>query len=139
MSVEAFREEVRSWLEENCPASMRTPMPADEYPGGGRRAAFKNPETKLWMDRCAEKGYTAPTWPTEYGGAGLDAAEAQVLRQEMQRIKARTPLVGMGLSMIGPALLEFGTDEQKAEHLPQIASGAIWWCQDTASPTPVQT
>ena len=84
MSVEAFREEVRSWLEENCPASMRTPMPADEYPGGGRRAAFKNPETKLWMDRCAEKGYTAPTWPTEYGGAGLDAAEAQVLRQEMQ-------------------------------------------------------
>ena len=134
MSVEAFREEVRSWLEENCPASMRTPMPADEYPGGGRRAAFKNPETKLWMDRCAEKGYTAPTWPTEYGGAGLDAAEAQVLRQEMQRIKARTPLVGMGLSMIGPALLEFGTDEQKAEHLPQIASGAIWWCQGYSEP-----
>ena len=105
MSVEAFREEVRSWLEENCPVSMRTPMPADEYPGGGRRAAFKNPETKLWMDRCAEKGYTAPTWPTEYGGAGLDAAEAQVLRQEMQRINARAPLVGMGLSMIGPCLL----------------------------------
>ena len=139
MSVEAFREEVRSWLEENCPASMRTPMPADEYPGGGRRAAFKNSETKLWMDRCAEKGYTAPTWPTEYGGAGLDAAEAQVLRQEMQRIKARTPLVGMGLSMIGPALLEFGTDEQKAEHLPQIASGAICGAKDTASPILVRT
>ena len=126
---EAFRTATRAWLEKNCPESMRTPMAADEYPGGGRRARFKNPDTKVWMERCAAKGFTVPTWPEAYGGAGLDVSEAQILRQEMQRIKARTPLVGMGLSMIGPALLEFGTDEQKAEHLPKIASGEIWWCQ----------
>ncbi|MGB1189373.1 MAG: acyl-CoA dehydrogenase family protein [Pseudomonadales bacterium] len=131
---EAFRTATRAWLEENCPESMRTPMAADEYPGGGRRARFKNPDTKLWMERCAAKGFTVPTWPEAYGGAGLDVSEAQILRQEMQRIKARTPLVGMGLSMIGPALLEFGTEEQKAEHLPKIASGEIWWCQGYSEP-----
>ena len=131
---EVFRTATRAWLEDNCPESMRTPMAADEYPGGGRRARFKNPDTKVWMERCAAKGFTVPTWPEAYGGAGLDVSEAQILRQEMQRIKARTPLVGMGLSMIGPALLEFGTDEQKAEHLPKIASGEIWWCQGYSEP-----
>ena len=134
MSLETFRAETRSWLEANCPASMRTPMAADEYPGGGRRAQYKNPETKDWMTLCASKGFTAPTWPTEYGGAGLNVDEAQILRQEMGRIKARPPLVGMGLSMIGPALVEFGTDEQKSEHLPKIASGDIWWCQGYSEP-----
>ena len=134
MSLETFRAETRSWLEANCPASMRTPMAADEYPGGGRRAQYKNPETKDWMALCASKGFTAPTWPTEYGGGGLNVDEAQILRQEMARIKARPPLVGMGLSMIGPALVEFGTDEQKSEHLPKIASGEIWWCQGYSEP-----
>jgi acyl-CoA dehydrogenase len=134
MSLETFRAETRSWLEEHCPVSMRTPMAADEYPGGGRRARFKNPETKAWLALCASKGFTAPTWPTEYGGAGLNVDEAQILRQEMMRIKARAPLVGMGLSMIGPALVEFGTDEQKSEHLPKIASGEIWWCQGYSEP-----
>ena len=134
MSLETFRAETRSWLEANCPASMRTPMAADEYPGGGRRARYKNSETKDWMALCASKGFTAPTWPTEYGGAGLNVDEAQILRQEMARIKARPPLVGMGLSMIGPALVEFGTDAQKSEHLPKIASGEIWWCQGYSEP-----
>ncbi len=134
MSLQQFQEETREWLEENCPPSMRTPMPADEYPGGGKRARYKNPDTKKWMDLCASRGFTAPTWPAEYGGAGLNADEHLVLRKEMARINARTPLVGMGLSMIGPALLEYGTDEQKAEHLPQISSGQIWWCQGYSEP-----
>ena len=133
-SSNAFREEVRGWLEDNCPASMRTPMVADEYPGGGRRAQYKNADTKLWMDRCAERGYTVPSWPKEYGGAGLDKDEVVVLQQEMQRINARPALVGMGLSMIGPALLEYGTDTQKQEHLPKIARGDIWWCQGYSEP-----
>ena len=134
MSLEAFREETRAWLEENCPASMRTPMPADESPGGGRRAQYKNPDTKVWLDRMAEKGWTVPTWPKEYGGGGLNADEAGVLRQEMTRIQARPPHVGMGISMIGPALLEYGNEEQKQEHLPKIASGDIWWCQGYSEP-----
>ena len=133
-SINAFREEVRGWLSENCPESMRTPMVADETPGGGRRAQYKNSDTKLWMDRCAERGFTVPSWPKEYGGAGLNKDEVVVLQQEMQRINARPALVGMGLSMIGPALLEYGTDAQKEEHLPKIARGDIWWCQGYSEP-----
>ncbi|MCB1646394.1 MAG: acyl-CoA dehydrogenase family protein, partial [Pseudomonadales bacterium] len=90
--------------------------------------------TKVWLERCAAKGYTAPTWPAEYGGAGMDADQARIFREEMARINARQPLVGMGLSMIGPALLEFGNDEQKAEHLPKIVKGEIWWCQGYSEP-----
>ena len=117
MSLESFREETCAWLEENCPKSMRTPMPADEMPQPGRRATFKNPDSKLWLDRMAEKGWTVPHWPKEYGGGGLEVDELQILREEMERIKARTPLFGgMGVSMIGPALLEFGTEKQKKEH-----------------------
>jgi len=134
MSLESFREETRTWLEENCPASIRTPMPADEYPGGGRRASYKNPDTKVWMDRMSSKGFTVPTWPKEYGGAELNSDEGRVLQQELRRISARPALVGMGLSMIGPALLEYGTDDQKAEHLPKISSGEIWWCQGYSEP-----
>jgi alkylation response protein AidB-like acyl-CoA dehydrogenase len=129
-----FREEVRGWLEENCPAGMRTPMPADESPGGGRRAVWKNPDAKVWLERMAERGYTVPMWPKEYGGAGFTKEENQVFGEEMSRINARPAHVGMGISMIGPALLEFGTDAQKAEHLPKIARGEIWWCQGYSEP-----
>ena len=135
MSLEAFREETRAWLEENCPASMRTPMPADETPNPGRRAQFKNPDSKVWLDLMADKGWTVPHWPKEYGGGGLSIDENAVLREEMSRIKARTPIFGgMGTSMIGPALLEFGNDEQKKEHLPRICRGDIWWCQGYSEP-----
>ena len=135
MSLEAFREDTRAWLEENCPASMRTPMPASETPNPGRRAQFKNPDTKVWLDLMAEKGWTVPHWPKEYGGGGLSIDENRVLREEMSRIGARTPLFGgMGTSMIGPALLEFGSEEQKKEHLPRICNGEIWWCQGYSEP-----
>ncbi len=134
MGLDAFRQELRTWLEDACPASMRTPMPADEYPGGGRRAVWKNPDSKLWLERMAERGYTVPMWPREYGGAGLDKAENQVLQDELRRINARPAHLGMGISMIGPALLEFGTEAQKLEHLPKIARGEIWWCQGYSEP-----
>ncbi len=133
-NLQSFRKETRSWLDANCPDSMRTPMPADEYPGGGRRAKYKNTDTQVWMERCAEKGYTVPSWPKEYGGAGLSKEESVVFQEEMRRVNARPPLVGMGISMIGPALLEYGNDVQKAEHLPKIASGEIWWCQGYSEP-----
>ena len=133
-NLDVFRDDVRGWLDENCPESMRTPMDASEQPGGGRNATYANPDTKLWLERCAERGFTAPTWPQEFGGAGLSKDENVVLRHEMGRINARPPLVGMGLSMIGPALLEYGTDTQKEEHLPKIARGDIWWCQGYSEP-----
>ena len=72
--------------------------------------------------------------PPLKGGAGLDAGENQVLQEELRRINARPALLGMGISMIGPALLEFGTEAQKREHLPKIARGEIWWCQGYSEP-----
>ena len=130
----SFRAETRAWLEENCPPAMRTPMRDDEYPGGGRHAQYRNPDTKLWLDRMAERGWTAPRWPVAYGGGGLSQQDNDILQEELRRINARPPLVGMGLSMIGPALLEFGSDEQRAEHLPKIVRGDIWWCQGYSEP-----
>lgn len=130
----AFREDIRRWLEENCPASMRTPMAMNEYPGGGRRAKYQNPDTKVWLERMAERGFTVPMWPQQYGGGGLDKYENAVLQEELRLINARPAHVGMGISMIGPALLEYGTEEQKAEHLPKIARGEIWWCQGYSEP-----
>ena len=130
----SFREEVRDWLEDNCPPTIRQPAGPGEGTGGGRRATYPNPEVKLWLDRLAEKGWTAPTWPREYGGGGLTKEEAGILGEEMRRIRARPAHTGMGLSMIGPALLEFGSEEQKLEHLPKIVRGDIWWCQGYSEP-----
>ena len=127
-----FRGEVRGWLQANCPASLR--RGGGGYTAGGRKAVYANPDTKLWLDRMAERGWTAPTWPKEYGGGGLDAAESLVLDEEMRRVNAPAPLVGHGLTMIGPAILEFGTPAQCGEHLPPIARGAIRWCQGYSEP-----
>jgi len=132
--LEAFRADARKWLEENCPASMRTPMPDDEVVWGGRNATFKNPESKLWLDRMGEQGWTAPEWPREYGGGGLSRAEARVLEQELRRIKARPPLFSFGLWMFGPALLEFGNHEQKLRFIPDIVKGRTRWCQGYSEP-----
>ena len=129
-----FRMEARAWLEENCPASMRTPMAPGEEVNGGSKMRSSNPDSYIWLDVMAEKGWTVPNWPVEYGGAGLDMDHYVLLLQEMARINAREPLAGMGISMIGPTLLEFGNDDQKARHLPKIASGEIRWCQGYSEP-----
>ena len=96
--IETFRAQTQAWLEANCPPEMRQPVrdDADVY-WGGKRATFKNDAQKAWFEACVEKGYTVPSWPKEYGGAGLNAAEAKVLRQEMSRISARPPLSSFGI------------------------------------------
>ena len=124
-NLEEFRKETRSWLEDNCPQSMRTPTPEEEVIWGGRKQAWVNPDSKIWMERMAEKGWTVPRWPQEYGGGGLSADEDKVLMQEMGRIRARSPLQSFGIWMLGPALLEFASEEQKLHYLPQIARGEI--------------
>ena len=133
-NLETFRAETRAWLEANCPASMRTPMPMDEGSAGGRNATYKNPDTKIWLDRMAAKGWTTPTWPTKYGGGGLGKEEAMVLEEEMRALGCRSPLSGMGISMLGPVLLEYGTEAQREEHLPPIIKGEIRWCQGYSEP-----
>jgi len=138
--LEAFRTETRAWLEANCPPSMRGGAEIAVTDGddnsiwGGRKAQFKNPEQKLWLDRMGAKGWTAPTWPKEYGGGGLSNAEAKVLTQELARIKARPALMSFGLWMLGPALLEYANEEQKKKFLPQIVRGEIRWCQGYSEP-----
>ena len=133
--LEQFRQETRAWLEENCPASMRTPIKGfDDAYNGGRNPEIDHPDQKTWCDRMAERGWTVPHWPSEYGGGGLSKEEVKVLRQEMGRMSARSPLESFGISMLGPALLHFGTEEQKQEHLPKIVRGEIRWCQGYSEP-----
>lgn len=127
-----FRGEARVWLEANCPQSLRRGLGG--YTAGGRKAVYANPDTKLWLDRMAERGWTAPTWPKAYGGGGLGVEENLILGEELRRINAPAPLAGHGLTMIGPAILEFGTEAQCQEHLPPIASGDIRWCQGYSEP-----
>ena len=115
-------------------AAMRTLMPEEEQVAGGKRAVWVRPEQKLWLDRMAAKGWTAPTWPKQYGGGGLSPEEALVLEEEMQALGCRPPLRGMGLSMLGPVLLEYGTEEQRRTHLPKIVTGEIRWCQGYSEP-----
>ncbi len=133
--LERFRAEARSWLEANGPASLRG-VAGGELEGtwGGRKASYPNPDTKRWLDAAAERGWTAPEWPREYGGGGLSKARAKVLREEMARLRLPQPLIGFGLTMIGPTLLQFGTEEQKREHLPRIVRGEIRWCQGYSEP-----
>ena len=91
-----FRAETRDWLAENCPASVRDSQAAIDDAQFTRK--IRSGDSLLWLERMAEKGWTAPTWPTQYGGAGLDQQLAKVLNEEMDAIKAPPPLSGMGRS-----------------------------------------
>ena len=133
--LESFRSETRAWLEANAPAALRGKRNDPEaVPWGGREPNYKYPECAEWLDMMAAKGFTAPTWPTEYGGGGLSREQAAVLDQELTRLDLPPGLTGFGLSMIGPTLLQYGTDEQKQEHLPAITGGKIRWCQGYSEP-----
>jgi alkylation response protein AidB-like acyl-CoA dehydrogenase len=132
--LEEYRREVRAWLEENCPPSMRTPAREEDDVWGGRNWVFKDPAAKLWLDRMAAKGWTAPTWPVEYGGGGLTTAQATILAEELRALGCRPALKSFGLWMLGPVLLRHGSEEQKREHLPAIARGQIRWCQGYSEP-----
>ena len=135
--LDNFRNEVKVWLDDNCPPSMRAgadpEIPHDEV-WGGRKAEYKNPESKVWLDRMGAKGWTMPTVPKEYGGGGLSKEEIKILNEELFLIGAKTPLLSFGIWMLAPVLLEYGTEEQKKEHLPKIIKGEIRWCQGYSEP-----
>lgn len=133
--TDEFRAELCDWLEANCPQEMRDgAMTEDGICWGGKNWVFTSDAQKLWLERCAAKGYTVPTWPVEYGGAGLSRDQEKVFHEEMGRINARTPLQSFGIWMLGPALLHFGSHEQKLHYLPPIAQGEIRWCQGYSEP-----
>lgn len=134
-STEEFRAELRDWLEANCPQEMRDgAMTEDGICWGGKNWVFTSGAQKQWLERCASKGYTVPTWPVDCGGAALNREQEKVFHEEMGRINARSPLESFGIWMLGPALLHFGTQEQKVEYLPAIARGEVRWCQGYSEP-----
>ncbi len=135
VSETEFRTEVREWLEDNCPQSMRNPYASEvDICWGGRNFEFQSEDQRVWLEKMGAKGWTAPTWPAAYGGGGLNGEQAAVLRSELKRISARPALESFGISMLGPALLKFGTEELKQQHLPKICRGEIRWAQGYSEP-----
>ena len=137
--LESFRKEVKTWLEENCPPSMRSGSEADansvtDEVWGGRNAVYKNPDSKIWLDKMGAKGWTMPTVPKEYGGGGLSREETKVLNEELFAIGAKQALLSFGIWMLAPALLEYANEEQKRLHIPRIIKGEIRWCQGYSEP-----
>jgi acyl-CoA dehydrogenase len=133
--LEGFRRETREWLLEHAPKPLFG-LRKGRFEGywGGRKPAPLSPDLRRWFELMVEKGYTAPSWPARYGGAGLAPELARALDAELIALKLPPPLVGIGLAMTGPTLLEFGTEAQKLEHLPRIARGQIRWCQGYSEP-----
>src|SRR2546427_1979020 len=132
--LETFRKERRGWLAANAPGSRRAPLTnVDDVCWGGRKGRYPA-DVKRWLDVMAERGWTAPTWPREYGGGGLSRQEAKVLAEEMAKLHLRPPLAGFGLTMIGPLLLHEGNEALKREHIPKIVRGEIRWCQGYSEP-----
>lgn len=131
--LENFRSEVRDWLKGNFPPSL-----VDKYYAA---TTDEDPELaddlELWRGRLAAKGWGAPTWPESYGGAGLSHPQAKIIDEEMDRAGAFNPipkLAGMGVTMVGPTVMEYGTEDQKSRHLPGMASGEIRWCLGLSEP-----
>ena len=130
-----FRHAIRAWLQENCPPEMRDGDTSEaSICWGGKNWNFTSDAQKTWLERCAALGLTVPHWPRAYGGAGLDSARFKIWRQERAAIGARSPLESFGIWMLGPALLHFGTEEQKTTILPPIARGEVRWCQGYSEP-----
>jgi alkylation response protein AidB-like acyl-CoA dehydrogenase len=130
VDLDAFRVEARDWLKANFPPSLkgRGALVMTEGAGASGR------DFHAWRKAMGEKGWGVPTWPTTYGGGGLSPQEARVLQQEMSAIGAWNPIVGMGVMMFGPTLLEYGNDEQKRRHIPPIVKGELRWCQGFSEP-----
>ncbi len=128
-AIDSFREEVRAFIDANCPVSLRNPRDGETKP------AATQADYDRWRDIMIERGFTTPEWPKEYGGGGLSKPEARVLQQELAAAGTYAPGVSFfGLAMLGPVLLEFGNEEQKAEHLPKISNGQVQWCQGYSEP-----
>ena len=136
MSLDDFREEARQWVADHAPKSLYGTRSGrfDGYWGGKKQKEIA-PDVKAWLHAALDRGWTAPDWPTEYGGGGLTRQHTEILNDILIELELPPPLVGFGLAMIGPTLLDYGTDAQKAAHLPQIVRGEVRWCQGYSEPS----
>lgn len=122
---EAFRRHVREWIEQAMPEDMRRKAKGDGH--------FTPEDSAVWHKILYEKGWAAPHWPKEHGGTGWDAAKRFIFTEEME-LSGAPQLSVFGLSMVGPLIISFGTDEQKKRFLPKILSGDEFWCQGYSEP-----
>lgn len=130
-ALEAFRAEVKQWVAANFPPALKgVDMSLSALEGPSDRS----PEMEAWRIAVGEKGWGTPTWPAQYGGGGLSGAEAKIVQQEFMRAGASNPIGGMGVMMFGPTLLEYGSEEQKHEHIPSICKAEVRWCQGYSEP-----
>jgi alkylation response protein AidB-like acyl-CoA dehydrogenase len=133
--LDAFRSDVRIWLEASVPQSLHGRPMAMAYEGAGEQEPPNiQADRARYLKAMISRGYTAPTWPEQYGGGGLTNAQARVLQEELARLKVAPALMSMGLSMIGPTLLVHGTEAQKKTFLPGILRGETRWCQGFSEP-----
>ncbi len=130
--LDGFRAQAREWLEANFPKSLAHDTEAQTRAMAG--GAELTGDMAVWRERMGEKGWGVPTWPAQYGGGGLSPQEARVLNQEMAAIGAWNPIGGMGVGMFGPTLLEYGTEDQKKQYIPDIVTGKVRWCQGFSEP-----
>ena len=140
-----FRDEVRTFINERFPGNYRPdenreqslePEDVHGYDWPADRKS-EDPERRKaamqWARALAEKGWTAPHWPKEYGGAGLGIVEHFIFTEEMAKAGV-PPVGGVGVNLLGPTLIQHGTEEQRREHLPKIVSGEVVWAQGFSEP-----
>ncbi|HBK12801.1 MAG TPA: acyl-CoA dehydrogenase [Gammaproteobacteria bacterium] len=128
----SFRAEVKQWIAENFPRTL-----AGQNPATVGYAPALEADHELWRQRLAEKGWGAPTWPKEYGGAGFSQKEERIITDELSDANAFNPIPTialMGVTMVGPTILDYGTEEQKKKHLIPIARGEVTWCLGLSEP-----
>ena len=133
-AIDTFRAETRAWLEANCPESLRGAAASGDLVWGGSQVEFGSEDQRLWFERMRDKNWFCPDWPEAYGGGGLTPEQDAVLQQELKRLKCRPPQINLGIWMLGPVLLEFGTEEQKKRLLTPMTRGEVRWCQGFSEP-----
>lgn len=126
--AEAFRAEVRDWLAENLPAGQEDSI-RETFAGDERDTFMRDWEAKL-----RDAGYIGIAWPEEYGGRGLSTLELLVFNEEMVKARAPQRLNFFGEGLVGPTIMQWGTEEQKKQFLPKILSGEHVWCQGFSEP-----
>ena len=120
----AFREEVRTFLENEYPAELRGKYSRDEY---------SKEDFLLWQKTLHKRGWGAPAWPKKHGGTGWTATQRYIFQEECARAET-LPVPPFGMAMLAPVLMAFASEEQKAHYLPRIIDGTDFWCQGYSEP-----
>lgn len=129
----AFRREVRRFIDESCPPELRAHNQEWGSLSGGSRRSGDAAVLREWRERLAQRGWLAPAWPVEYGGAGMTVGQQFILNEELA--EARAPAGGgIGIGWAGPTIILYGTEEQKRTFLPPILADRAVWCQLFSEP-----